>query len=73
MIEPRNKELRYQHEAIVKAMDEKGITCRDLANALGITERTLVRVRAGEQVSRGTLALVAHGLGLEFERIVEAA
>jgi transcriptional regulator with XRE-family HTH domain len=53
--------------AMYGTMKSRGMTMHNVADATGISYRTIRRVMAGESVTLNTLDEVAHALGLKIE------
>jgi transcriptional regulator with XRE-family HTH domain len=56
--------------AIVDMRRKKGWTVDDLANAAGLTRRTIQRIQGCNPVDIGTLQRVAHALNVEYQTLI---
>lgn len=57
---------KIEHEIVRRAMSYK-----DVANAAGITERTLKQARAGAEIQPATAGRIAAALGVDVDEIIK--
>jgi hypothetical protein len=71
--------MRYRHDIIIWRMEKTGRTVEGTRKSSGLPTKTIVRARAGENMTVDTLTVLAADLGLrmnflfDFELPIEEA
>lgn len=63
--------MKMERRTVEYEIARQARSCKEVATAAGVTEKTLRKARRGEEIQTATAGRIAAALGLRLEEIIE--